>query len=129
MSTIFQQFLTLVVESSGDSNVEGVVSWEVLADELYTEVEANMKFYAIRFDPILDLYYQLLKNYQTQGTNLTICSNIYEIFVVLVEQKPTLIKNNEGRLLSMIQKLFEMFNLVDFQFDEQWIKPNEGYSD
>lgn len=129
MSTIFQQFLALVVESSGDSNVEGVVSWEVLADELYTEVEANMKFYAIRFDPILDLYYQLLKNYQTQGTNLTICSNIYEIFVVLVEQKPTLIKNNEGRLLSMIQKLFEMFNLVDFQFDEQWIKPNEGYSD
>lgn len=77
MSTIFQQFLTLVVESSGDSNVEGIVSWEVLADELYTEVEANMKFYAIRFDQILDLYYQLLKNYQTQGTNLTICSNIY----------------------------------------------------
>lgn len=117
MSTLFEQFLTLIVESSGDSNVEGIVSWEVLADELYAEVETNIKFYALRFEQILGLFDQLLKNYQVQSANLTICSNIFEIFVILLEQRPVLIKNNEGRLLSVIQKLFEMFNMVDFQAD------------
>lgn len=29
----------------------------------------------------------------------------------------------------MVQKLYEMFNLVDFKYDEHWIKPYEGYND
>lgn len=75
------------------------------------------------------MYCQLLQTYQAEGATITICSNLYEIFVVMAERRPILIKKNQQRLLNIVQKLFEMFNMIDLQTDENWMKPHEGYSD
>ena len=73
--------------------------------------------------------YQLLKNYQTEGTSLALCSNLYEVFVLMVERKPALISKNPNRLSTLIQQLLEMLNMVDFICDEQWARPPEGYTE
>ncbi len=32
-----------------------------------------------------------------------------------------------NRLVTLVQYLYEMFNMIDFQLTENWIKPIEGY--
>jgi hypothetical protein len=117
-SQLFQQFKEILEESSPDEEEPyDIVSYDVLADEIYNEVEINLSFFAKKFDQLLALSYQLLKTHLNEGTTLTVCSNMYEVFVVLIERRPTLITKNQNRLTALVQQLYEMFTMVEFVYD------------
>jgi len=64
-SQLFQQLLSVVKEVQGDSDLSDITTYEILIDEIFNEVEHNIKFFAHRFDQLLAMFYQLLQTYQT----------------------------------------------------------------
>lgn len=83
-STLFQQFLTILKEAQQDQDLGEITTYDVLVDVIFEEVEVNLTFFSHRFDQIFTLFNQLFQTYQTEGTTLSVVSNLYEVFVVMV---------------------------------------------
>lgn len=116
-SPLFQQFIAILQECNPDEEPFDITTYEMLADEIYNEVEMNLSFFAKKFDQLLALAYQLLKTYPSEGTTLSVCSNLYEVFVLLIERRPALITKNQSRLAALVEQMYEMFTMVDFIYD------------
>jgi hypothetical protein len=102
-SQLFQQFKAILYESTPDEEPYDISSYEMLADEIYNEADTNVSYFAKKFDQLLALAYQLLKTHPSEGTTLAVCSNIYEVFVLLIERRPTLITKNQNRLAALVE--------------------------
>ena len=83
-STLFQQFLTILKEAQQDQDLGEITTYDLLVDVIFEEVEVNLSFFSHRFDQIFTLFNQLFQTYQTEGTTLSVVSNLYEVFVVMV---------------------------------------------
>ena len=76
-STLFQQFLTILKEAQQDQDLGEITTYDVLVDVIFEEVEVNLTFFSHRFDQIFTLFSQLFQTYQTEGTTLSVVSNLY----------------------------------------------------